>query len=154
MMRSKLTVCSSLLYHWIQLHQKSKRSVSFNPKNFQAWTGEFLERSVSIREVETALSQLTQLNLITTKGKTVRIKDESSSSARLMVPPLPKLLVKGRSRKSWIITSLIVMSLLAVWGGAVAIRNHSTSVDSSTEEAIETESNETGLDQSQETPEE
>ena len=125
MMRSKLTVCSSLLYHWIRFHQNGRRAISFEPKNFQAWTGEFLEHCVSTHDIKIALSQLHHLNLIATDGKTVQLK-ESPNRARLTVLPLPKLLVQVRSGKAWLIGAVLTTSMLALWVGSVAVYRQSS----------------------------
>ncbi len=124
MLKSKLTICSSLLYHWLRLHQNSKRTLPFDPKNFRAWTGEFLEQSVSADDIDTALFQLKYLNLIAINGQTVQLKKDFHHT-RLHVPPLPNLLVKARSGNGRVVGVVMVISLLTLWLGSVAVYHQS-----------------------------
>ena len=64
MITEKLSPCANLLYHWINLHLQENQTIKLNLRNFQAWTGEFLESSASMREIQTSLSQLNSLDLI------------------------------------------------------------------------------------------
>lgn len=141
MMRTKLTVCSSLLYHWIRLHQSSKNPIPFNKENFQAWTGEFLEHAVSLSDVDAALAQLTQLNLISSDGETVQLKSEQSR-AGLTIPPLPQFLVRVQSGKSWLVGAVVMVSLVAIWFGSFAIHQRSPeqSPEGTTNESVELDS--------------
>lgn len=64
MLEAKLTPCATMLYHWI-LRKFTSEPIKIDLQDFQAWTGEYLEKSYSDREIFEALQQLKQKHLVT-----------------------------------------------------------------------------------------
>jgi hypothetical protein len=64
MLEAKLSPCASLLYQWVLLRVHTDSKLKIDLQDFQAWTGEFRERSYSYTEVFEALSQLKDFNLV------------------------------------------------------------------------------------------
>jgi hypothetical protein len=64
MLEAKLSPCASLLYQWVLLRISTDNKLKIDLQDFQAWTGEFREKSYSYGEVFTALCQLKDLNLV------------------------------------------------------------------------------------------
>ncbi|MEQ8755545.1 MAG: hypothetical protein RID09_18790 [Coleofasciculus sp. G1-WW12-02] len=121
MIKTKLSPCESLLYHWILFHTKTNQKVNLNWHNFQAWTAEFLEHSVSLSEVHTALTELQRLKLITVQGTEVA-PNNIPNIPPLELSPLPqKLLTTNRKFKLFSWGSVMSLIFLVVWLGSGAM---------------------------------
>ena len=75
MLKDKLDFCASLLYHWIKLHSETNQAVTFSLENFQIWTSEFLLHEASREEIQAALSELQNFDLITIKDSKITLRD-------------------------------------------------------------------------------
>jgi hypothetical protein len=118
MIKTKLSPCESLLYHWIRFHTRTNQKVNFNWHDFQAWTAEFLEHSVSLSEVYAALTELHKLKLITVQGTEVALNPPPSCTP-LELSPLPhKLLTTSRKPKLFSWGSLMTLIFLVLWLGS------------------------------------
>ena len=118
MIKTKLSPCESLLYHWIVFHTQTNQKVNLNWHNFQAWTAEFLEHSVSLSEVSAALTELHRLKLVTVEGTEVSLNDTLSRTP-LELSPLPqKLLTTSRTFKVFSWGFLMTLIFLVVWLGS------------------------------------
>ncbi|MDB9311476.1 hypothetical protein PN462_00070 [Spirulina sp. CS-785/01] len=72
----KLSPHASLLYYWIQAHNRVHWDLSRDWTTFQMWTEEFLHPAMSRKDIYTALGQLVELDLITLEESRVTIKRE------------------------------------------------------------------------------
>ena len=118
MITEKLSPCANLLYHWIKLHLQENRTVKLNLRNFQAWTGEFLESSASMREIQASLSQLKSLDLIAIEGMEVRIKNSLHHNQIKIYPLPPNLITKTEKHENNNFLWVLVMSLMCLIFGS------------------------------------
>lgn len=80
MIKTQLKPCESLLYNWIKSRIDASYHFNFDVHNFQAWTGEFLEKSASLSEIHAALSHLNKMDLITVNGTDIFLRNYLNSS--------------------------------------------------------------------------
>lgn len=114
MLKTKLNFCASLLYHWIQLNGGEKKKLTLNPHNFQVWTGEFLERGASLREIRLALSQLRDLDLVSVEGMEVTLTPQRNKP-EVQISPLPTFLLPRTKENNSLFWGLaMVLSFLCI----------------------------------------
>ncbi len=119
MIKTKLTLCGSLLYHWIQSRSKGDRTLTLDLENFQTWTGEFMEKSASMSEIRASVSKLRAMGLISVQGTEVKLKN-NSNHGQIQLEPLPKfLLTHSKDNCSWFRSFVITFSLLVLWLGSL-----------------------------------
>ncbi len=89
MLKERLNHCATLLFHWISFHKQSKSFTELNFEDFRAWTGEFLEQSVTPQEINQALLQLTKLQLIQLEAEGIKTLPHPEEK-QIKIEPLPK----------------------------------------------------------------
>ncbi|MBE9118827.1 hypothetical protein IQ249_23335 [Lusitaniella coriacea LEGE 07157] len=121
MLKTKLNFCASLLYHWIQLNGGEKRKLTLNPHNFQVWTGEFMERAASLREIRLALSQLCDLDLVSVEGMEVTLTPQRNKP-KIQISPLPTfLLPRTKENNPWVWGVAMALSFLCISVASIAL---------------------------------
>ncbi|MEB3358859.1 MAG: hypothetical protein VKK04_19190 [Synechococcales bacterium] len=132
MSQATLTPCASLLYYWLKLHSRTHQSLrfdfQFDSKNFQAWTGEFLETSVSLAEVHASLEQLSRLKLVKLDGNYVTLV-QNHSHRRVRLHPLPRHLLPCHRPSPWLMGAFISLVALVMWSGISMLSSPSTTQD-------------------------
>ena len=83
MLETKLTTCASLLYQWILPRVTEAEKLKIDLQDFQAWTGEYCEKSYSDREILDALTQLKQLQLVNVSKTEVTLEVNQTSHPNL-----------------------------------------------------------------------
>ena len=74
MLEAKLTPCASLLYHWILLKAPAGTLVSFDLKDFRAWTSEHRAngKAYSMKQIRRALGELEDLQLVELQSELIK----------------------------------------------------------------------------------
>ncbi|PSB01348.1 hypothetical protein [Merismopedia glauca] len=117
MLEAKLSPCASLLYQWVLLRVPTDNKLKIDLQDFQAWTGEFREKSYSYTEVFEALGQLRELNLVNVSRTEVTL--EAKVSNRFCIcseTELPSETFPGKDRPNrWLLFTkiLVVSSILS-----------------------------------------
>ncbi len=83
MLETKLTTCASLLYQWILPRVTGAEKLKIDLQDFQAWTGEYGDKSYSDREILDALTQLKQLQLVNVSKTEVTLEVDQTSHPNL-----------------------------------------------------------------------
>lgn len=83
MLETKLTTCASLLYQWILPRVTDSEKLKVDLQDFQAWMGEYCDKSYSDREILDALTQLKQLQLIKVNKTEVTLEVNQTSHPNL-----------------------------------------------------------------------
>lgn len=79
MLKTKLSPCANLLYHWILWRQNNDGQLTIDLQDFKAWTGEYREHPYSDREIFDALQQLKETQSITIGKTEVTVAIEGSN---------------------------------------------------------------------------
>ncbi len=123
MIKVKLTPCASLLYYWIQSHIRANQKLTLDLESFQVWTGEFLEKSASMREIHASLSRLNELGLITLEGTEVTLNNNINNT-EIKISPLSQLLLtksdENNSNNSFLWGLLVTLIFLVLWSCSLA----------------------------------
>ncbi len=109
MLKDKLDFCASLLYHWIEIHSENNQAITFSLENFQIWTSEFLLHEASREEIEAALSELQDFELITIKGSEITIRDRGGKFEP-QIESLPTY-VLTRSKNHYPLLGAVILAL-------------------------------------------
>ncbi len=109
MLKDKLDFCASLLYHWIEIHSNTNQTITFNLKNFQIWTSEFLLHEASREEIQAALSELQDFELITIKGSEITLRDRGGKF-QPEIESLPTY-VLTRSKNHYPLLGAVILAL-------------------------------------------
>jgi hypothetical protein len=118
MLEAKLTPCASLLYQWILARVPQETKLKVDLQDFQAWTGEYREKSYSDREILEALRQLKTLDLIGVSKTEVTVEAKPVEDESLNIHPTAQLFLgaSDRSEESnrWLLLAKIVLGSLAL----------------------------------------
>jgi hypothetical protein len=98
MLKTHLSPCANLLYYWIQSHSKANQTVQIDWPSFHTWTEEFLEKPASRRESYAALSQLSEMNLITVEETVVKLNNDLNNAP--IDIPVSNEFVSNKSNKN------------------------------------------------------
>ncbi|MDJ0897991.1 MAG: hypothetical protein QNJ55_04210 [Xenococcus sp. MO_188.B8] len=119
MLEAKLDFCASLLYHWIELHSGTNKTITFNLDNFQTWTGEFLEHKASRDEIQTALFELQNFDLITVEGNEISLRDRISKF-QPQIESLPTFpLTRSKNNYPWLGAVILILCFLGLGLGSM-----------------------------------
>lgn len=112
MIEAKLTPCASLLYQWILARVPVETKLKIDLQDFQAWTGEYRERSYSDREILEALYQLKTLDLIGASKTEVTLEVKPIEDESLNLSPTAQLFLtqsdRSHSSNRWLLLAKIV----------------------------------------------
>ncbi|MBW4617949.1 MAG: hypothetical protein KME17_01010 [Cyanosarcina radialis HA8281-LM2] len=118
MLEAKLTPCASLLYQWIVARVPLETKLKVDLQDFQAWTGEYRERSYSDREILDALRQLKTLELIGVSKTEVTVEAKPVEDESFNIHPTAQLFLNENDRSEetnrWLLLAKIVFSSLAL----------------------------------------
>jgi hypothetical protein len=118
MLEAKLTPCASLLYQWILARVPPETKLKVDLQDFQAWTGEYRERSYSDREILEAVRQLKTLDLIGVSKTEVTVEARPVEDESFNIHPTAQLFLgeSDRSEESnrWLLLAKLVLGSLAL----------------------------------------
>jgi hypothetical protein len=110
MLEAQLSPCASLLYQWVLLRVSADAKTKIDLQDFQAWTGEFREKSYSYSEVFAALSQLKDFNLVNVSRTEVTL--EAKESDRFYLPSQIELnsapVTEPKTPNRWLLLTKII----------------------------------------------
>ncbi len=138
MLKAKLDFCASLLYHWIKLHSGTNQTITFNLENFQTWTGEFLEHEASRDEIQAALSELRDFDLIAVKGSEITLSDRKGRF-QPKIESLPTFtLTRSENHHPWLGAVILVLCCLGLGLGSMFFpaNTNQQNTDKSTESEL------------------
>lgn len=137
MLQAKLDFCASLLYHWIKLHSEINQAIILNLENFQIWTGEFLLHEASREEIQAALLELQNFNLITVKGREIILHDRGNKF-QPRIESLPTfILTRSKNHHPWIGAVILALFLLGLGLGSMFLPDNVTQQNTESIENIE-----------------
>jgi hypothetical protein len=128
MLEAKLTTCASLLYQWILPRVTPGTKLKVDLQDFQAWTGEYLEKPYSDREILDALRQLKQLQLIAVSKTEVTLEALPVDISSLNTQSPDEVLPEEGDRPSRfnlrarIISGSLILSLASVAFGLALVQ--------------------------------
>jgi hypothetical protein len=123
MLETKLTTCASLLYQWILPRVTEAEKLKIDLQDFQAWTGEYGDKSYSDREILDALTQLKQLQLLNVSKTEVTLEVNQTSHPNLYAQVAENMVRGGCDRPNRylllleIVASSIFLALTSVGVG-------------------------------------
>ena len=124
MLKDKLDFCASLLYHWIEIHSDTNQTITFNLKNFQIWTSEFLLHEASREEIQAALSELQDFELITIKGSEITLRDRGNKF-QPQIATLPTYhLTDRKNHHPWLGAIILALCLIGLGVGSMFLLNN------------------------------
>ncbi len=110
MLETKLTTCASLLYQWILPRVTEAEKLKIDLQDFQAWTGEYCDKSYSDREILDALTQLKQLQLVKVSKTEVTLEVNQTSHPNLYAQVAENMVEEGCDRPN---RYLLLVEILA-----------------------------------------
>ncbi len=121
MLKDKLDFCASLLYHWIKLHGGTSKTITFNLDNFQIWTSEFLEHEASRDEIQAALSELQNFDLIAVEGNEISLCDRLGKF-QPQIESLPTFpLTRSNNHYPWLGAVILILCFLGLGLGSMLL---------------------------------
>ncbi|NEO27295.1 MAG: hypothetical protein F6K03_10465 [Kamptonema sp. SIO4C4] len=124
----KLIPRASLLYYWIQSHNRTTWNLSRDWTSFQFWTEEFLPHAMSREEIYMALGQLMEFDLITVEESGVTIKRQLDLSNLQFPHSLQPFSWQRVVRSPFFWSGFMVTSVLLLWINALFFSPFSTSL--------------------------
>ena len=119
MLKDKLDFCANLLYHWIKLHSVTNQSITFNLKNFQIWTSEFLVHEASREEIQAALLELQDFDLIAIEGREITLCDRENE-LQPQIESLPTYrLTLNENHYPWMVAVIVILCFLGLGLGSM-----------------------------------
>ncbi|MGK7899730.1 MAG: hypothetical protein AB4372_40465 [Xenococcus sp. (in: cyanobacteria)] len=137
MLKAKLDFCASLLYHWLRMHSETNKVLAFNIENFQIWTSEFLSKKLSREEIQAALLELQNFDLITINDSCITLCDRRNKF-QPQIESLPThRLNRNKNYHPWLGAIILVSCLIGFGMGSIFLPNGITQQNTGNTENIE-----------------
>ena len=136
MLQAKLDFCASLLYHWLKIHHKTNQTITFNLKNFQIWTSEFLLHEASREEIQAALSELQDFDLITIQNSEITLCDRENKF-QPQIESLPTYSLTRNQNHLWLGAIILALCFIGLGLGSMFLPNNINQQNRENIESIE-----------------